>query len=103
MMRAAFALAAMCAACSSSDRAPRVHRVAIQGMRYVPATVSASRGDTVVWVNEDVVPHTATAPGRFDSGVIQSGSEWRHVVTGRGPIGYGCTMHPTMTATLEVR
>ena len=103
MTRAAFALLVTLAACSSSGRAPQVHRVAIQGMQFVPAELTVSAGDTIVWVNEDVVPHTATAPGRFDSGVIQSKAEWRYVVAGSGTIAYTCTMHPTMTATLAVR
>jgi plastocyanin len=97
----AFALGA--AACASSSRAPVEHRVAIQGMQFVPADVRASAGDTIVWVNEDLVPHTATAAGAFDSGVIASRGEWRLVVKERGVVAYGCTLHPTMKATLTVR
>ena len=91
------------AACSSSAREPQVHRVAIQGMQFVPAEVTASAGDTIVWVNEDIVPHTATAAGVFDSGVIASKAEWRLVVKESGVVSYACTMHPTMKATHTVR
>lgn len=98
-----FAFALGAAACSSSAREPQVHRVAIQGMKFVPAELTASPGDTIVWVNEDIVPHTATAAGVFDSGVIASHAEWRLVVKESGVVGYGCTMHPTMKATLSVR
>lgn len=97
------ALSLGAAACSSSRREPQVHRVAIQGMQFVPAEVIASPGDTIVWVNEDIVPHTATAAGVFDSGVIASQAEWRLVVKDGGAIGYVCTLHPTMKATLTVR
>src|SRR5690606_30627396 len=83
------------AACASPERAPRVHRVAIDGMQFVPAELTASPGDTIVWVNEDIVPHTATATGRFDSGVIASKAEWRLVVKTKGVVRYVCTLHPT--------
>jgi plastocyanin len=98
-----FAVALGTAACSSSAREPQVHRVAIQGMQFVPGELTASTGDTIVWVNEDIVPHTATAAGVFDSGVIASKAEWRFVVEDGGVVSYGCTMHPTMHATLTVR
>jgi len=39
----------------------RRHRVTIQGLRFTPADVVAAPGDTVVWVNRDLVPHTVTA------------------------------------------
>ena len=99
----ALALIVALAACSSQDRAPQVHRVAIHGMQFVPAEVIAAPGDTIVWVNQDLVPHTATAPGRFDSGVIASQAEWRLVVADRGTVAYGCSLHPTMKATFAVR
>ena len=104
-MRVGFivAVALGAAACSSSRKASRVHRVVIQGMQFVPAEITVPVGDTIVWVNEDLVPHTATASGVFDSGVIASKAEWRLVVSSRGVLGYGCTMHPTMKATLIVR
>ena len=104
-MRAGLVLAVAlgAAACSSSRQAPRVHHVVIKGMQFVPAELPVAVGDTIVCVNEDLVPHTATAAGGFDSGVIASKAEWRLVVSSRGVLGYGCTMHPTMTATLIVR
>jgi plastocyanin len=91
------------AACSPSRHEPRIHRVAIQGMQFVPAELTARVGDTVVWTNDDIVPHTATAPGMFDSGVIASKAEWSLVVKDRGSISYTCTLHPTMKATLTTR
>lgn len=91
------------ASCASEAPAPRVHQVAIRGMRFEPAALVVAVGDTVVWTNEDLVPHTATAPGRFDSGSIASQARWQHVVTAPGAVAYTCTFHPMMTATLTVR
>ncbi|ALD93035.1 cupredoxin family copper-binding protein [Cupriavidus gilardii] len=79
--------------------------VTIEGMEFRPSTLVLHRGDRVVWVNQDLVPHTATASdGKgFDSGHIAPGASWEHVVQGQGSLPYVCTLHPTMQAVLEVR
>lgn len=79
--------------------------VTIEGMEFRPSTLVLHRGDRVVWVNQDLVPHTATAAdGKgFDSGHIAPGASWEHVVQGQGSLPYVCTLHPTMQAVLEVR
>lgn len=89
-------------AASAAPATAATHTVAIDGMQFVPATLRVRRGDTVVWVNRDLVPHTATAPRRFDSGAVAAGTSWRHVVTEDGRVDYVCTLHPTMKATLWV-
>jgi plastocyanin len=103
LTRRLLALVAATAACSSGDRTAAVHRVTIEGMAFVPAELHARAGDTVVWTNRDVVPHTVTAAGRFDSGVIAGGGEWRLVVEESGTFDYLCSLHPPMKATLTVR
>jgi plastocyanin len=90
----------------SADAAPpaqREHTVAIDGMAFQPATLRIKRGDRVVWVNRDLVPHTATATDRsFDSGRIAAGKRWAFVAERRGTIAYDCTYHPAMTAAIVV-
>ena len=79
--------------------------VKIAGMQFEPATVTVARGDTVVWVNDDVVAHTATSSvaGRFDSRAIAPGGNWRYQANTPGRYPYACTFHPTMQATLIVK
>jgi plastocyanin len=61
-------------------------------------------GDTVVWTNEDVVPHTATAKGKgLDSGSIGAKQSWRYTASEKGTYAYDCTFHPNMKGTLVVR
>lgn len=79
------------------------HTVVIDGMGFQPATLVLKRGDTVVWQNKDLVPHTATAAGGFDSGHIESGKQWSWTVRGDGRIDYVCTYHPGMKGSLTVR
>jgi plastocyanin len=79
------------------------HTVVIDGMQFQPAQLVLKRGDTVVWRNKDLVPHTATAAGGFDSGLIESGKQWSWTVRGDGRIDYICTYHPGMKGSLTVR
>lgn len=74
-------------------------------MQFVPASVRVHPGDLVVWTNKDIVPHTVTASGWFDSGPLQPGDQWTHGVSEEGGIAldYMCTMHPTMKGTYTVQ
>jgi plastocyanin len=80
----------------------RTHQVAIQGLLYVPETLTVRPGDVVVWTNKDPFPHTVTAAGAFDSGPIAAGKTWRFTVKKTGSYPYLCTLHTTMTGTLRV-
>jgi plastocyanin len=78
--------------------------VTIAGMLFEPATVQAIPGDRIVWLNRDLVPHTASALDRsFDSGRIEPGQHWTLVVQAVGIVGYECAYHPSMQGRLEVR
>ena len=49
------------------------------------------------------VPHTATSrSGDFDSHPIAPGASYTYVTTHKGEIVYTCTLHPTMTGTINV-
>jgi plastocyanin len=93
-------------ACGRSPAAPPpvVHTVTIEMMRFTPETLTVRTGDTVVWVNKDMFPHTATAAGGgFDSGSIASGESWSQRLTSAGEYPYVCSLHPPMKAVLRVQ
>jgi len=84
-------------------RKPATHTVTIDGARFSPAELTVGAGDTIVWVNKDILAHTVTAKdGRFDSKVIAPGKSWRLVVKRKGAVPYVCAFHP-MTGTLTVK
>ena len=88
----------------ANEARTQVHTVLIEGMRFQPEGLTVAAGDTVVWVNRDMVPHTATsASGRFDSNEIAPGKTWTHTVRSTGEFGYICTYHPLMKAVLRVK
>jgi plastocyanin len=99
-------LVALCiAGLGASERAaPKTHTVTIEGMQFLPDVLTVSRGDTIVWVNRDLVPHTATSKaGGFDSKTIGADESWKYVAVTKGDFAYICTLHPAMKATLRVR
>ena len=70
---------------------------------YQPAELSVSRGDTIVWKNEDFIPHTSTArDGSWDSKAINADSSWSYVANQPGRHEYYCVFHPNMHGTIEV-
>ena len=81
---------------------PAVHTVVIEGMRFQPDSLTVKTGDTIVWVNKDLFPHTATAQGNFDSQSIDAGKSWELKPAAKGEITYICTFHPTMKAMVRV-
>ena len=88
----------------SADTGQVTHTVVIEGTRFEPQTLSVRRGETVVWINKDPFPHTATAlNGGFDSKNIEPSKSWRYKAKKPGEFPYFCTLHPMMKATLRVR
>ena len=86
-----------------ADAAPVVHTVTIDGFEFHPPEVTVGKGDVVVWVNKDPVPHTATAKdAALDSGAIAANGSFRFTATREGRFDYVCTLHPTMKGVLVV-
>jgi plastocyanin len=86
-----------------SPTKPQTHTVTIEAMRFQPEVLSVASGDTIVWVNKGLVPHTATSvAGGFDSKDIQVDKSWSYTIRTKGDFAYTCTFHPTMKAMLRV-
>jgi len=83
---------------------PITHTVEIRGMEFHPAVLTAAVGDTIVWINRDIVPHTATGAGkgRWDTGQLGQGAMGRYVPQHAGTARYSCTLHPTMHGKLII-
>ena len=83
---------------------PQTHTVSIEGMRFQPEELTVALGNTIVWVNKDLVPHTATSKtGSFDSKDIQVDKSRSYTIRKTGDFAYKCTFHPTMKAMLRVK
>lgn len=81
----------------------RVHAEMV-GVAYQPREVKAALGDTIVWVNQDLIPHTATADSApaWTTPTILSGDSAILVAGHRGEWAFTCRFHPTMKGRLIV-
>ncbi len=77
-------------------------KVTIDKLVYGPAEVSAKVGDTIVWVNKDVLAHTATATNGDWDVVIGPNKTASIVLKKAGTIDYFCKFHPNMKARVTV-
>jgi len=77
-------------------------QIVMENLVISPAEVSAKVGDTVEWVNKDVLAHTATANnGDFDV-MLPPKKTGTLVLKKAGTFDYYCRFHPNMKATLKV-
>jgi len=71
---------------------------------FIPEKVVVKPGATVMWTNDDTIPHSVTAnDGSFDSGPILPGQSFKWVANANGDVAYHCIYHPSMTATLTLQ
>ena len=86
-----------------ANPAPRMHRVDIRQFAFEPVRLEVAAGDTVIWVNADVVPHTATAlDSAWTSPGLSQDGQWRQVFTRPGTHEYLCAYHPGMRGVVRV-
>ena len=77
-------------------------QIVMQNLDISPAEASAKVGDTVEWVNKDILAHTATARnGDFDV-TLQPNKSGSFVLKKAGNVDYYCRFHPNMRATLKI-
>jgi plastocyanin len=76
---------------------------------YPSSTIEIKPNTTVIWHNNDTVPHTIksssteTPPGTlFDSGIIKEGISWNHTFTNVGEYGYFDSIYPEMRGKVVV-
>jgi len=91
--------------CTSSPEKPihKVYNVEIKQMQFQPASLTLQKGDTVVWINRDIVTHDVTEePNKaWSSSVMPSGKSWSLVVTKSAD--YYCSIHVVMKGKVIVQ
>ncbi len=74
---------------------------------FQPQSITIQVGDTVVWRNNGVNPHTSTSdtPGLWDSGIMAPGATFSRTFDTAGTFGYNCTLHRSigMVGTVVVQ
>jgi YVTN family beta-propeller protein len=81
-------------------------QIRVRGFAFGSNKVTVAAGHTVTWINDDPVPHTATAQtthGKlWDSGQVVPGSSMTVTMSKPGTYVYQCDDHPFMRATVVV-
>jgi len=72
-------------------------------MEFHPAELIVQSGDTVVWVNRDIVAHDVTEESTkaWTSSAITTGQSWSLVVA--KSVDYYCSIHVVMKGKLVVK
>jgi plastocyanin len=68
---------------------------------FSPSVINIPLGTLVVWVNHTNAPHTVTG-GPLGSSIINPGGSYSFRFTSGGSVGYHCSIHPFMTAKVNV-
>ena len=90
------------AAGATAATRPSTHTIVIDKMRFGTVPTNIRAGDTIAWINHDVVAHTATArDGSFDID-LPAGRTARMAAPSAGRTDFYCRYHPTMRGSLVV-
>jgi plastocyanin len=78
------------------------HQVTISGFEFVPDEIEVRVGDTITWVNRDVVPHNIIDIGNKKSVTpdLAQGEKFSYVVS--HAMSYKCGFHPSMKGEVVI-
>lgn len=94
---------ALLLAVSPAAAAPRTYTVAIDKLKFGPIPAQLHKGDSILWVNKDMLRHTATAADRSFDVDLQPGKAGKTVLNKAGAIAFVCRFHPGMRGVLQVK
>jgi plastocyanin len=82
---------------------PSTHKVMIKNFRFDPPEITVHIGDTIIWINKDIAPHTATADaGGWDTGTLEKGQSENIKVVAETAGAYFCIFHPQMKGRITI-
>ncbi|SCB58907.1 Plastocyanin [Rhizobium aethiopicum] len=79
------------------------YQLTITGMKFGPAPAELHVGDVIIWRNDDIFRHTATARNKSFDVDLPPKSQARMTVGRAGAVDFYCRFHPAMTGKLKVR
>ena len=76
-------------------------QVTVDKLVFSPAVITAKIGDTIEWINKDILAHTATVKGDWDV-MIPAKKSGSFVLKKAGDVEYYCRFHPNMKGRISV-
>lgn len=88
---------------TSEKKTNKAYTIEINQMQFQPASLTIQKGDTVVWINHDIVAHDVTEEKAklWTSGPLAPGESWNQIVTKSAD--YYCSIHMVMKGQLVVQ
>jgi plastocyanin len=80
----------------------KTYTVEIIQMHFSPAEIEVAKGDTIIFINHDMVVHNVTEAdhGNWSSSPIAQGNSWKLIATVSA--SYLCTIHPAMKGKIGI-
>jgi plastocyanin len=77
--------------------------VKIDNFAFAPQRLTVKAGTTVIWTNEDDIPHTVTFSNKvFRSKALDTNDKFSFTFTTPGEYKYFCSLHLHMTGAIVV-
>lgn len=87
----------------SPESVAQAHIIEIHKFKFQTKLLDVKVGDTVTWINKDVVPHTATALDKsWDSGRLNKDDSFTLTITDETLLAYFCVFHRQMKGALNL-
>lgn len=85
-----------------AGKGPETHIVRITQMKFIPDVVNVHKGDTIMWINDDLVEHDVTEQTlrSWTSSRLSPGSAWKMAATNSE--AYYCSLHVIMKGQIVV-
>jgi len=82
---------------------PVLYIVQIEQMKFFPENISVHRGDTIMWMNNDMVAHDITEEKSkaWSSSLLQPGKYWKLIADSSAD--YYCSIHQVMKGSFKVQ
>ena len=95
--------AAVCCVVYAATALPAETRASIDDFAFKPGTITVPVGTTVVWENNDDIPHTVvSADGTFRSHALDTEDKFSFTFDKAGMFKYFCSLHPHMKGQVVV-
>lgn len=89
--------------CNSKQSNSETHIVEIRQMKFVPAKIEVTPGDSVKWINRDIVAHNVAEETNnlWKSNELQNGDIFTIEI--KKGSKYVCTVHPVMKGEILLK
>ena len=93
----------VCCVVYGATALPAETRASIDNFMFKPDTITVPVGTTVVWQNDDEIPHTVTSvDGTFHSPPLDTKDKFSFTFDKAGTFEYFCRLHPRMKGKVVV-